>query len=1092
MTTQIHDGPGDNVAGDKYENIIHRVQTRDLKSVVDNIMRDVCYRDMSIALEKLDILKNIDSIDSDVKSLLNVIQLKVELNKGSVLSDKKELLGLLRSQNLSVDVRDVVTSILIDFESRSDSTVARIRYDSADKNNAYVKEVFFEHLASKEEIHEQFESSTKSDLLDQELAGLIRGSLRVKEFELAAEISHFLNNSFPSTNSKVLLAYCKSCFIVNQNQTHHYLTLKKQVKEDIDELVIQLSNCVQDGDSRYIASLINLLHITFFLDRRLIELGKKCIEKIRGIDEACADTLQKISSVASTPTARFEFTSNPLDTDDLMNLHSAIAGGLVQISAVNSWFDNGGDIQTGDGYINAFAELQLRATVCSYDDKEGVLSLGIKAKEFIELDKVRFLRLNPFAIITLCDKFIELNLPLNAVEYLSQFIPDESWVSPLFECYINALIASEKYELFLSKTKHLSSEDKTFMVWVREAQLYERTGEYGLSIDAARSAIKIAPNSPYAWILLLNTSRLSGESVESLKELVFEIPEDVFLTYHESKIPLINEIATYIDLNIADRILVDWFVQDPDVVAFSISQIHFNSLINRPKSTTNPYTPKHCGDGVKYTDGFSTFSHILVANVDSSHASLLDVESPKGKVLQSLQVGDTIDDPIIGEITLLERLPPYVAAFRLAIELRNKSNDGTDVFHLLSMPTNKDDIIPFLEKFLKRFSKGDKSQDLALSNPDIPLVMKSYYTDPSNPVKGAFNHLTLDNSTQYMKLFNEGVINPDKVIIDIHTAVYFALIGLVSSLKKMSLEIILSQQTKSSLELWIKDTLREDYLSLNLTEQGIQRQTSEDIKRDSLEFIEELKDLVEFSKVEALNPSNTPDEFIKIRDIIDETVYSTLQLSVANNIPLLCIDHVICSLSQHSKQPVVNIYSLVMDLLNSSSLEMRKKGIQLNLLRGTPLAILFNDIVELSQSSDNFDIYCVAKFIEKYGVQNQSQEVALNFLVEIVGRVTGNAYIEGGILNGGRCKDPTYDGYAEHVFNFGCGVAIKVISGDTAEQRLALFISSLLNKFGATRDYSLLISRLASTFARGHFLDIKEINRAFEENYLAQSKEKNV
>ena len=1091
MTTQLHKGLGDNVAGDKYENIIHSVQARDLKSVVDNIMRDVCYREMSIAIEKLNILKNIDSIDSDVKSLLNVIQLKIELNKGPVTSDKKDLLALLRSQNLSVDVREVVISILIDFESRTDVDVARTRYESSDANNAYVKEVFFERLASKEEIHEQFESSTKNDLLDQELAGLIRGALRVEEFELAVKISQFLNKIYPSTNSKALLAYSKSCFIVTHNQSRHYLTLNKQVKDDIDDLVTQLTGCFKIDDSRNIATLINLLNITFFLDSKLIELGKKCIEKIRDIDEACADALQKISSFAA-PTVHFELTSNPLDQEDLMNLHSAIERGLVQLSDVNSWLDNGGDIQTGDGYINSFAELQLRAMVCSRDDKQGVLALGVKAKEFIELDKVRFLRLNPFAIHTICDKFIELNLSLNAVEYLSHFIPDKSWISPLFECYLDALIACEKYELFLKKIEHLSPEEKSFMVWIREAQLYERTGKYKLSVEAARAAIQIAPNNPYAWNLLLYASRMDGKSVELLKEIIFEIPEDVFLSYHESKLPLVNEIATYIDLNIADRILVDWFVQDPDTVAFSVSQIHCNSLINRPKVTTNPYTPNHCGDGVKYTDGFSTFSHILVKDVDSSHASLLDVESPKGKVLQSLQAGDTIDDPMLGEITLLERLPPYVAAFRLAIELRNKSNDGTDAFHLINMPTDEDEMIPFLEKFLKRFSKGEKAQEEALNNPNIPLVMRSHYTDPSSPVKGAVNHLTLDSTTQYMSLFNNGEDNPSKVIIDIHTAVYFALIGLVPILKKSPLEIIVSQQTKLALELWVTDTLREDYLTLDLTEQGIQRRTSEDIKRDSLDFIEELQELVEYSKVEALKASDTPDEFIKVRDVIDDTVYSTLQLSVANNIPLLCVDHVMCTLSHHSGHPVANIYSMVMRLQSTSSLEEKKKGIQLNLLRGTPIPILYADIVELSLSKDNLDVYCVAKFIEKYGVQNQPQEVALNFLVEIVGRVTGNAYIEGGILNGGRCKDPTYDGYAEHVFNFCCGVAIKVITGDTAEQRLALFISSLLHKFGATRAYFLLISRLASTFARGHFLDLKEINRAFEAHYITQPEENNV
>lgn len=303
------------------------------------------------------------------------------------------------------------------------------------------------------------------------------------------------------------------------------------------------------------------------------------------------------------------------------------------------------------------------------------------------------------------------------------------------------------------------------------------------------------------------------------------------------------------------------------------------------------------------------------------------------------------------------------------------------------------------------------------------------------------------------------------------------------NLKKSSLEIIVSLQTKLALELWIKDTLREDYLTLNLTELGIQRRTSEDIKRDFLEFIEELQELVEYSKVEALKPSDTPDEFIKIRDIVNSTVYSTFQLSVANNISLVCIDHFMCTLAHHAGHPVTNIYSMVMKLLNTASLDEKKKGIQLNLLRGTPVPILYNDIVELSRSTDNIDVYCVAKFIQKYGVPSESPEMSLNFLVSIVGQVTCVAYIDGGILKGGRCSNPTYDGYAEHVFNSCCETAIKVVFGKTAELRFALFLSNLLSKFGASRNYILLIFRLASTFANGHFLDIKEINRALEEDF---------
>lgn len=38
MLNQEHSGLGDNVAGNKYENIIRSVQTRDLGSVIDSIM----------------------------------------------------------------------------------------------------------------------------------------------------------------------------------------------------------------------------------------------------------------------------------------------------------------------------------------------------------------------------------------------------------------------------------------------------------------------------------------------------------------------------------------------------------------------------------------------------------------------------------------------------------------------------------------------------------------------------------------------------------------------------------------------------------------------------------------------------------------------------------------------------------------------------------------------------------------------------------------------------------------------------------------------------------------------------------------------
>ena len=57
---------------------------------------------------------------------------------------------------------------------------------------------------------------------------------------------------------------------------------------------------------------------------------------------------------------------------------------------------------------------------------------------------------------------------------------------------------------------------------------------------------------------------------------------------------------------------------------------------------------------------------------------------------------------------------------------------------------------------------------------------------------------------------------------------------------------------------------------------------------------------------------------------------------------------------------------------------------------------------------------------------------------------------------------------------------MRELSSKTAEQKLALFLFNLVHKFNQIQNYSHLISRLASSFAIGHFLDIEEINRSLE------------
>ena len=149
-----------------------------------------------------------------------------------------------------------------------------------------------------------------------------------------------------------------------------------------------------------------------------------------------------------------------------------------------------------------------------------------------------------------------------------------------------------------------------------------------------------------------------------------------------------------------------------DKAATALTQIHLNSLPNHPEVVNNPYQPRHCCDGVTYTDGFEKFSRLLVRDVDCSHPLLLNIESPLGQTLSELQKGKTS-----GDYTMLERLPSYVAAYRHAEDIRHKEMTVLMLSDCSQSPSNESEIVPYVENILKRYSSEEKRRDEALKNP---------------------------------------------------------------------------------------------------------------------------------------------------------------------------------------------------------------------------------------------------------------------------------------------------------------------------------------------------------------------------------------
>ena len=384
---QEHTGSGDNIAGDKFENIIRSVQTKDLESVIDSIMRDILYRELSEARQKLDVLKGIHALEYDVRLLLNALDIKIELAMGSEVPSKNDLLKLLRQKNLSETIWDVTTSILIDVESRNSYDLAKKIYSESVTRSAsfYIKEVYLERLASTEELKYHLSDDEVLLMTEQEITGAVRGAIRAENFAFAFEFANQLDRYFSSTNSKALLLYAQSCLIATQFHNKHYMSFSLKEKFDLDQLVNFLIEEISTGnDRRHIATLTNLLNLTSFSDHRLHDLARLHVDKIRDIHSGCAELVDKLCNQEKLEESPFELTSKSLDLEQFSRLDVALESEKIDTKSVSNWVENGGKISTGDEYLNSFIDLFLSALLCSSSDKKALHSLDERAQTFLE------------------------------------------------------------------------------------------------------------------------------------------------------------------------------------------------------------------------------------------------------------------------------------------------------------------------------------------------------------------------------------------------------------------------------------------------------------------------------------------------------------------------------------------------------------------------------------------------------------------------------------------------------------------------------------------------------------------------------------
>jgi len=1090
---QNHSGSGDNVSGDKIS--LQAISPSEIQNSLRKILTNLRHKQFTQAKNQFEALEATSNLNAEALSILQIISILIKLAEGEVTDDGA---GILRSY-FKIKHDEFCTDISLSAQLRLDVKNecfedARERYVSADTCGIYTKEAFYELIADTTEI-EAFFRTEKLRLDEIELCGLVRGALRLKNPEQALEISEFLHSLSPTFNSKTFITLSKACSIESKIGNDHYwriaATLRSEILELCDEVIVLLNES-NGNDIRVIGLSASLLNFVFGEYKPLADACWKNISEIEQqlpeiasqirllydrSTERLSGHIYKVARARAESSYKKEIIAEITKKHEITVDDSALLGNISDAKSLRDWISNGGTISSDNQLEKDFSLLELNTLACGNKLKSKD-NLRLLVDDFIKKHKTEIPNLIPTRLLQLAEKLLDLDLPFQACKLLKQHVPiTDFWMSPTLCCYLKALLNSHQMMTLDELMSTISPKDWNVDLWRIKAIQQDSLSRYDDAIEAMEIAVQMAPSSSYGWYVLINLYKKREDKKTIIASILERIPAETFSQPSQYGFNLLSEMAINGNFKRAERILVDWFIKDPEGCSIPFTNAYLALITNKKEISNLSNSIGQCFGGIHCSiDGKETIK-LLVDDDLAIHNNLLGISSPQGELLSRMVVGD-VEQLNMFEINLIERLPPLIAAFRIAFALRQAKNDGRDCFHSFQLPEDPDEMFETLKR--KLLSSDIRNQDL-ISNPQIPLFFKGHHQFSSSPVKSALFHLTEKRSVKH-PLPGLGVEFPEKLILDVYSIIYLALTGLVKGISRSPTKLIITNETKCFFNEWLNEINRDDFFSIGVTRDGsLYRQTAEDIKKQTIEIQAAINSILTQSEVIVPKSIDLTDKILLIKDFVDLSVLSSIKLSISNDIPWLCIDEAFAQISKESGYKTVNANHFFGCIGEELLLDQKKQGLYLHVSAALPYPLTNEDVLQLSRSKDDRDHYCLAEILKMYPNAFADTGSAILFLGQILISILINAYNKKEILNGLREENPRDSGQTERVFYACCFVSMQCKDGQEAEKKLGYFLGYLLFLFQDVHSINKLIKIMASKFIAGHFLCLSAVNLYVDE-----------
>lgn len=1093
--TQKHNGSGDNVAGSKY--VSNGPTSDNLAGPISKILESIRHRLFDDARTQLDALSKTSSVDHETKLLFEALNvLTSNSNRQLPQSNKENLIELSKTPKSHL-YADIANSILMRLDcQQSNADLARKRFEQFHQNGKYSREVFFELVADKDELRNQIQFES-FHLAEAELCGIFRGCLRLNERDFSLEVANYLVGNFDSFNSNVFLLIATENNLFEKISAPHYwyttATEKKAILSLCDEVTELLDQC-KGSDFRLVGIASRLLLFTLGNAHSLDDVCQKFISTIREIAPEFGDLLIKTRNTdftqfpedslqykllrgKSDSTYRTKICSEAKSDAEASFGNAIILRHYGSPNDMEKFIENSNNSSDSDGFEQHFIRGLLEAAAIKIEVESFHEDLPF-ITEFIAKFKSKLGSINVESLKWLCERLLRLNRSPLACEILENLIPKiDLWISPLTNLYLYSLMHSKQLMTLETLMGNIGEESRNVDFWKILSHHYETQSRYDDAIDAIRKAISFEPSELTLRSHLINLLELNETDEILISQELNSIPENAFATSTNQGFWLISRMLQR-NVEKGEELLIDWFLADPETCATPITNIFLGALIQR--SDEQPYefvfSTEQCERALTYSSNGDQKT-ALITNNQVRRPNFVSASSPLGELLLAAEVG--IDYELgMNDIRVVEILPPVVAAFRISLEIRDNAQDGTDVFYKLTLPEDDPDaMLAMLERKLPKANKYDE----IFANPQIPIFMKGHFYRSTNPVFAAITQLSQKKSAKPI-CPNFGESSPSKIILDIYAITHIFLSGLDIGLLRMEVGLVISKETKECITSWLANINRPDYLTIGANpDGGLWRTTAEDIQRETHRLQEFLKALLDECDIVSPKLVDLPPDLTTLTNVIDQSVLTSIQIAIANDLHWLCIDSLFINLTSKLGYSVVNVNDFYRNIIAQMSVSERKHGFITSVACELPVQLTFHDLVEMARSHDDDLRWVLPELMMTNSRGMQAPTDLIYFLNQIIYAAIVAVNDETWIQDGIRELNPTHKGHVERIFNACCFNAITAENSLTAEARLAPLLKELLARFSGRPNIRNLISMLANRFIDGYFLNRQEIMRIWED-----------